>query len=195
MLHTSIIATPPAAECWVLVAQGDRLRGPVPTTRLQHTKAAACPCAPQEALYEESLPSKTAAVYAVAQLAGDPADLPQLMQHAALLPALARLLREEARLGTGLAEALLSTFLALSRVAAAHALLAQVRQPSSQHASGPWNVRVLVAQDRAAPVTRRPGSSAHALALPFFFLPNARNAAAHFPFPPSRTRLAPSPSA
>jgi hypothetical protein len=83
--------------------------------------------AAQEALYEESLPPKTAAAAAVAQLAADPACLLPLLAHPTLLPALARLLREEARRGADLAAALLSTFLALSRVAAAHPLLAQVK--------------------------------------------------------------------
>lgn len=80
----------------------------------------------QEALYEDDLGTKTAAAAAVAQLFRDPSTLGVLQGHPALLQALARLLREDAKKSAELCISLLMVFFALSHLPSAHALLVQV---------------------------------------------------------------------
>ena len=80
----------------------------------------------QEALYEDDLGVKTAAAASIAQLFRDPGMLGALAAHPALLQALARLLREDAKKNAELCTSLLMAFFALSRLPHAHPLLVQV---------------------------------------------------------------------
>lgn len=129
----------------------------------------------QEALYEDDLGAMTAAAGAVAQLFADPRARGVLQGHLPLLQALARLLREDAKKSTELCASLLAAFFELSRLPAAHALLAQVgpraegrgvhRQgpgrPSRAHAAGSAALHVVVLLRYARPPpTPNPGPPA-----------------------------------
>ncbi|KAL4434411.1 hypothetical protein ABPG75_000852 [Micractinium tetrahymenae] len=78
-----------------------------------------------EALYEDELGAKIAAAAAVAQLFRDPHALGTLQGHPALLQALARLLREDAKKSGELCISLLMVFFALSHLPAGRTLLVQ----------------------------------------------------------------------
>lgn len=80
----------------------------------------------QEALYDEDLGVKAAAAAALAHLSRDPCALDVLQGHPALLQALSRLLREDAKKSAELSISLLMVFFALSHLPLAHALLVQV---------------------------------------------------------------------
>lgn len=78
-----------------------------------------------EALYDEDLGVKATAAAALAHLSRDPCALDVLQGHPALLQALSRLLREDAKKSAELSISLLMVFFALSHLPLAHALLVQ----------------------------------------------------------------------